>query len=408
MVHTSIMTASMAGEEQLVFHDFLGMACHRGDSIKHSELNVLDASLKSKKEHQAKGVEREELAAKAVSTSSGHFDDCSPSIVVSEQLSWPQGNGGTLQAGGLLGLYKSELNNRQAKRRDITNSADFTSQQLQRGMDTPETSPHLKVSRYEKPDDRKSGHVETTDFTHLPMQPPRMSSNLQSLHPSFVIKPGLNMVMSNKWDNSKQVPLNNGMFGPTQVGHLNLHSEKLALRNFRESNVLVPRHPADEGSRTGLKGSSAGILLNSNPSTPLPGANHTNPSPGRSKSWSQSAGSESMYVASQQTTTPTSRQLTIFYGGQAHVFDDVPSDKADAIMTLAGSSGRSWSTMYNPRPKASMRGSGSEGPQSTVDRDKSISKTSAMAGPGLSAPEGPNVGSHSAPPRSSEDQRGDI
>lgn len=30
---------------------------------------------------------------------------------------------------------------------------------------------------------------------------------------------------------------------------------------------------------------------------------------------------------SQQTTTPTGRQLTIFYGGQAHVFDDVPSDK---------------------------------------------------------------------------------
>ena len=25
--------------------------------------------------------------------------------------------------------------------------------------------------------------------------------------------------------------------------------------------------------------------------------------------------------------TPTSKQLTIFYGGQAHVFEDVPSDK---------------------------------------------------------------------------------
>ncbi|MCO5610595.1 hypothetical protein L7F22_064834 [Adiantum nelumboides] len=42
------------------------------------------------------------------------------------------------------------------------------------------------------------------------------------------------------------------------------------------------------------------------------------------KPWSPSAVSESMYVASQQGTTPTSRQLTIFCGGQAHVFvDDV-------------------------------------------------------------------------------------
>jgi hypothetical protein len=30
---------------------------------------------------------------------------------------------------------------------------------------------------------------------------------------------------------------------------------------------------------------------------------------------------------SRQGTPPASRQLTIFYGGQAHVFDEVPSDK---------------------------------------------------------------------------------
>lgn len=77
------MTASMAGEEQLVFHDFLGMACYRGDSVKHSELEVLDASFKLKQDHQGKGVEKEEVAVKAASTSSGHFDDCSPSVVVS-------------------------------------------------------------------------------------------------------------------------------------------------------------------------------------------------------------------------------------------------------------------------------------------------------------------------------------
>lgn len=391
------MTASMAGEEQLVFHDFLGMTCYRGDSVKHSELEVLDASFKLKQDHQGKGVEKEEVAVKAASTSSGHFDDCSPSVVVSgaEQLSWPNGSGG---------LYKPELNNWHGKRRD---SGDFAPQQLHEGIDVPETSPYRKVSRIEKLDDRKIGYVEAgREFLHSPMQPPRVSSNPQSPHPSFAVKPGLNMMMSNKWDNSKHLSLTSGMFGPAQMGLLNLQGDKITLSNTRDSSVIMQRPPADEGSRTGLKGSSGGILLNSTPANPLPGPAYTNPSSGRSKSFSQSAGSESLYIASQQTTTPTGRQLTIFYGGQAHVFDDVPSDKADAIMTLAGSSGRSWSTMYTPRPKTNIPSSGSEGPQSIVDREKSISKSSAMDGAGVSAPDVPNVAPQSAAARPTENHRG--
>nr|GMD53151.1 protein TIFY 8 [Ipomoea batatas]GMD53152.1 protein TIFY 8 [Ipomoea batatas] len=41
--------------------------------------------------------------------------------------------------------------------------------------------------------------------------------------------------------------------------------------------------------------------------------------------------------------------MTIFYGGQAHVFDDVQPNKADIIMALAGSNGGSWSTTYAPK-----------------------------------------------------------
>ncbi|XP_031372973.1 protein TIFY 8 isoform X2 [Punica granatum] len=44
-----------------------------------------------------------------------------------------------------------------------------------------------------------------------------------------------------------------------------------------------------------------------------------------------------------------SRQMTIFYGGQAHVFDDVHPNKADIIMALAGSNGGSWSTTFSPK-----------------------------------------------------------
>ncbi|KAI3702526.1 hypothetical protein L6452_28265 [Arctium lappa] len=49
-----------------------------------------------------------------------------------------------------------------------------------------------------------------------------------------------------------------------------------------------------------------------------------------------------------QGSTSTSHQMTIFSGGQAHVFDDVhPKKSADAIMALVGSTGGSWSTSYS-------------------------------------------------------------
>ncbi|XP_064950202.1 uncharacterized protein LOC135582406 isoform X3 [Musa acuminata AAA Group] len=43
------------------------------------------------------------------------------------------------------------------------------------------------------------------------------------------------------------------------------------------------------------------------------------------------------------------RQMTIFYSGQAHVFDSVHPNKADVILALAGSNGVSWSTTYHSR-----------------------------------------------------------
>lgn len=410
-----VMTVSMAGEEQPVFHDFLGIAGQRGHPLKQSELKVLNPSIDSKKDAHNVEVEAEEVAVRTSSTNSGRFEACSPSIVVSEQLSWPQGTGAAQQAGSNSGLYKSEVNNRQGKRRDIVNSRDYIQQQLQRGVETFDSSPILKVSRFERQDDRKNRHTEACrDDILSPMQPPRLSSNCQNPHSSFVVKSGLSTVMSNKWDSSRHVSLNTGMYGPTRAGHLDLQSDKITLNNIRENAVVLPpRSPADEGSRTGLKGSSVGNLLNSSPANPMGGTAHTNLPSGRSKSLSQSAGSESMYVASQQTTSPTSRQLTIFYGGQAHVFDDVPSDKADAIMTLAGSSGRSWSTMYTPRPKASLPVSGSEGSLSMLDkeREKSVSKSSAMNGFSGLAPTVPaevhNAVTTSAQLRQSNIHRGD-
>ena len=44
--------------------------------------------------------------------------------------------------------------------------------------------------------------------------------------------------------------------------------------------------------------------------------------------------------------------------------------QADAILTLAGSNGRSWSTTYSPRPPAKPTNSVSEGSMSAVEREK--------------------------------------
>ncbi|KAJ0981296.1 hypothetical protein J5N97_009551 [Dioscorea zingiberensis] len=46
---------------------------------------------------------------------------------------------------------------------------------------------------------------------------------------------------------------------------------------------------------------------------------------------------------------PTTAQLTIFYGGTVNVYDDVPLDKAQAIMFLASSGSNMASNMVNPR-----------------------------------------------------------
>lgn len=253
----------------------------------------------------------------------------------------------------------------------ISDSKDLSHRSSQMDMNALDSSRLFKKSRVETLDEMMRGHAEATmDDLNLTMQPPRILSKPSNLHPSKLDVPA---VISKTRDCTNPASL--GMLGPGWTSQKGPHADNLTANNFKDSAAapLLQIPPADEGSRTGLKGSSVGSLLN----RALAGGPGL--SLGHSKSSSRGAGSESTFVASQEAA-PITRQLTIFYGGQAHVFEDVSSDKAEAIMTLAGSNGRSWSTVYSPRPKSGMPLSVSEGSLSTLERERaqSGSKPSSM------------------------------
>ncbi|KAL3500437.1 hypothetical protein ACH5RR_039530 [Cinchona calisaya] len=123
-----------------------------------------------------------------------------------------------------------------------------------------------------------------------------------------------------------------------------------ALSNkFRDTNVgpsVISQGAADEGSRTGIKGSglfSAVNTIGGLSERNCAGAIVSNSKP---KSGIHISEPESSTSPSQHGFASAGCQMTIFYGGQAHVFDNVHPNKADVIMALAGSNGGSWSTTY--------------------------------------------------------------
>ncbi|URE12462.1 TIFY domain protein 8 [Musa troglodytarum] len=117
-----------------------------------------------------------------------------------------------------------------------------------------------------------------------------------------------------------------------QTSHHGMYLDNVpsyACKYSTSGGAIVSQSAADEGSRTGIRGSGVMNVLGHNRS-------------------SQATEPKSCYhVPRNRATACASRQMTIFYAGQAHVFDDVHPNKADVIMALAGSSGGSWSTSYS-------------------------------------------------------------
>ncbi|XP_019173579.1 PREDICTED: protein TIFY 8-like [Ipomoea nil] len=127
---------------------------------------------------------------------------------------------------------------------------------------------------------------------------------------------------------------------------------------FRDNNAgpsVISQAAADEGSRTGIKGS--GILRSINTSAGMSDRTLSGvPLSGCKPSFGVQSSEPESSNPSRQGVGFAGHQMTIFYGGQAHVFDDVHPNKADLIMALAGSNGGSWSTTYAPKSAGRVSG----------------------------------------------------
>lgn len=189
------------------------------------------------------------------------------------------------------------------------------------------------------------------DEVLLGMQSMKPSSSSQIFHP-----PANTKIDANKWERSILMNAGPSMQHPPRGGQLTPFAHQLASNKLRDTIAgpsFISQPAADEGSRTGIKG--PGILSSINTaatandkisSAVLLGGSRPKPLTNIIES--------STPPSSQHGITPASRQMTIFYGGQAHVFDDVHQHKADVIMALAGSNGGSWSTAFSPKSTAKL------------------------------------------------------
>ncbi|XP_024460136.1 protein TIFY 8 isoform X2 [Populus trichocarpa] len=156
------------------------------------------------------------------------------------------------------------------------------------------------------------------------MQPMRPSSASLILQPSAGSRLDANV---SKQDRS--IPMGIGAY-PPRGGQFVPFTHQVPTNRFRDTNAgpsIVSQSAADEGSRTGIKG--PGILSSINAGSGISEKNSSRglPSGGKPKTGIHISEPESSNPSSRQGLTSASRQMTIFYGGQAHVFDDVHPNK---------------------------------------------------------------------------------
>ncbi|KAG1346230.1 protein TIFY 8 [Cocos nucifera] len=342
-----MVVAMMGGDDKKrTFHDFLGMSC--GDSAPPAAVGAQSGEKTS----------AAEASASAGVSSVGHGLISGSSDLGSER----QGGNNSEdfhfhgRKNAMSGLeICNTLLGRKRSNSDSAYMGLVRNRMLPVGSDSLESYCLMKAPQAHTPMSGKEVGSGALGRSHnemmISMQPPRPTSLI--LHPPISSRPDS---LIPKWERS--MPPNPGQMvhyplcfaqGGTNIDKV---TSSYAYKDASAGATVISQPAADEGSRTGIKDS--GILNFINPGS---GAGQRNSSGGlpcsnRPKA-PQAIEPESWNIPRCHSTASASRQMTIFYAGQAHVFDDVHPIKADVIMALAGSNGGSWSTTYSP--KSSIR-----------------------------------------------------
>ncbi|CAL9079570.1 unnamed protein product [Musa textilis] len=169
-------------------------------------------------------------------------------------------------------------------------------------------------------------------------RPPRPTSLV--LHPPISSRPdSLSSKLEQSLSRSPGQLLRASCFSKATISSSYMNKDASAVA------TVISQSSIDEGSRTNIKASGVGRI--SNPVSMVCEKKSTKLLP-RPKA-SHATESETSNAVRRSTAASPGRQMTIFYSGQAHVFDNVHPNKADVILALAGSNGTSWSTTYLSR-----------------------------------------------------------
>ncbi|KAJ9183433.1 hypothetical protein P3X46_007286 [Hevea brasiliensis] len=329
-------TTTQQHQVKAMFHDFLGLKSATTDSPVVLAPKNADASPSAS------------MSAGAASSGGARAPLSTTSDIASERQA---GNHleGIPYYGPRSDISGPEKSNRLAGSKRSNSDSGFTGstrdgiQQI--GHDSLESLHLMKMLKNggggERP--RRSNDDEVF-YSMQPMRPTSASLILQS---STGGRLDANV---SKWERS--IPMGAAIQYP-RAGQFVPFMHQVPANKFRDVNAspsIISQSAADEGSRTGIKG--PGILSSINASSVISEKNSSGTLPSGSKPKSGTYISEPEYSipSGRQGLTSASRQMTIFYGGQAHVFDDVHPNKSDVIMALAGSNGGSWSTSYSPKP----------------------------------------------------------
>ncbi|XP_064950201.1 protein TIFY 8-like isoform X2 [Musa acuminata AAA Group] len=169
-------------------------------------------------------------------------------------------------------------------------------------------------------------------------RPPRPTSLV--LHPPLSSRPdSLSSKLEQSLSRSPGRLLHASCFSKATISSSYVNKDASAVA------TVISQSSIDDGSRTNIKAS--GVVSISNPVSMVCEKISTEFLP-RPKA-SHATESETSNAVRRSKAASPGRQMTIFYSGQAHVFDSVHPNKADVILALAGSNGVSWSTTYHSR-----------------------------------------------------------